>query len=71
MCFLQLSESVSHAFVIRDVTYKKSRPTVKVVNVAVTLGMGLWLGWILHNEELRCLHSSVEFQEVPVQAVKV
>jgi hypothetical protein len=41
------------------------------MKVEVTMGMGVWLGLILRNEELRNLYSSVEFQEVHLKAVKV
>jgi hypothetical protein len=53
------------------VTYSEIFPTVKVTNVAVTLGIGVWLGWILRNEELRNLFTADGFQEVLFQAVKV
>ena len=38
--FCSFSESVIHALVIRDVTCQKSRHTVEVMNVGVTLGVG-------------------------------
>jgi len=69
--FCSYQNLFSNAFVIRDVTYKKSRPTVRVMKVGVTMGVCVWLGWILHYEELSNLYSSVEFQEVLFQALKV